>query len=512
MLAKQASKSKWAITRTDRRFYPFVDKLARDSLKFSSCERPDSRVTQSLSWGNVLAMLWLVLQQLKSSDPQKRRLAAEKLAADPEPRALEGLSKAVEDKEMQVRVAAVKAIGALECETKYDVLIRALNDSEGEVRQAVVSQLKDTAQERIQTTLAECLRDPDAGVRGRAARLLEGSPWRPNSDDDEVWLAVARGKLTHAASFGSLAVKPLEMVFKGGPYHAQVSAIEALGTIPDERVFRLLFRALKSADHTVCMAAIFALMNSGAKGAEGEIAPLLKHADQRIRAAAIDALSRLAPEAHADLIRSLLRDPTWDVRSAAASALSKVKDVPTVDALVAALQDQNGDVRAAASMSLGRIGDPRAIGPLVVTLKDGDSTVRKMASAALPQIDPDWAQTDAARSVASELRTAMTSSDWFVRRAAGLALEQMGEKKQGAETAAVATEIATPARRRQQAIVALFEEMLRDIDSDLRLAAAESLGRIGDDRARSSLMTAMKDADEVVRRAANEALTQLHVE
>jgi HEAT repeat protein len=458
----------------------------------------------------MLAMLWLVLKQLRSKDPQKRRLAAERLAAEPDARALEGLSKASQDKEGAVRIAALGAIGVLETEAKFDIILRALNDPEAEVRQAAVSQLKDTARERVQSALADALRDSDAGVRGRAARLLESSPWHANSDEDEMWLAIARGKFARAATFGSIAIKPLESVFQGGPYHSQVTAIEALGSIPDERVFRLLARALKSPDHTVCMAAVFALMNSGSKGAEAEIAPLLGHQDHRIRVAAVEALARLDMQPHADVIRSLLRDPTWDVRGAAAAALAKIRDVPTVDALVAALQDQNGDVRAAAAMSLGRIGDERSIGPLVLALKDGDSTVRKMAAGALPQIDADWAQTEAARSAAPELRTAMTSSDWFVRRAAGLALEQMGEKGKVTET--VATEIATPARRRQHAMVSLFEEMLRDADADLRLAAAESLGRIGDDRARSSLMSAMKDADDAVRRAANEALTQLHVE
>jgi len=434
------------------------------------------------------------------------------MAAEPDARGLDGLAKAAQDSVAQVRAAVVTAIGAIEDERERvtDLLLRAMNDPEAEVRLAAISQIKDVAEDRVKSALAAALRDYDAGVRGRAARLLEGSGWHPADIEDEVWLAISRGKLSQAASCGSVAIKPLESVFQHGPYNLQVAAVEALGSIPDERVLKLLVRALKSSDHTVCLAAIFALANARAPGLENELAPLVKHKDHRIRVAAIEALAKLDPQRQADLLRSLLRDPTWDVRSAAAAALGKVRDAATTEALMAALQDQNVDVRAAVAGALGQAGDPRAIGSLVLALKDADANVRKMAAGALTQIDSHWGASEGARAVAPQLRSALTSSDWFVRRAAAVALEQMGELK--AKEPDAATEIATPARRRQQSVVNVFEEMLRDADADLRLAAAESLGRIGDLHARSALMTAMTDADEAVRLAAGHALEQLHAE
>ncbi len=456
-------------------------------------------------------MLWLVIKHLRSRDAAKRRQAAERLAAEPDLRALDALATAAQDKDTAVRVAVMGALGAMMHERATDLLLRALNDPQAEVRQAAIVKLKDIGGEKVQAALAAALRDDDPIVRGRAARLLDGTPWHPLDAEDEVWLAIARGKLSQAAAHGSVAIKPLESVFQNGPYNLQMGAIEALGTIPDERVFKVLGRALKSPDHTVCLAAIFALMNAGGPGMERELSPLLKHKDHRIRVAAIECIARLDPQQKADVLRGLLRDPEWDVRSAAAGALSRVNDPDTVEALIAALQDVSADVRTVAATSLGRIGDRRAIGPLALALKDSDTNVRKMASGSLTQIDTHWAKSDAARAVAPQLRNALNSGDWFIRRAATLALEQMGELKTEA-SAEVTGEIATPARRRQQALVTVFEELLRDADADLRLAAAESLGRIGDIRARSSLMTAMTDADEAVRRAASEAVTQLHAE
>jgi len=392
-----------------------------------------------------------------------------------------------------------------------DLIIRALHDPAGEVRRAAVTHLKDDGSERLQLAVAGCIRDPDPGVRGRAAHFLTQSAWHPNDIEDEVWLAIARGQMMKAASFGAAAIQPLESVLHGGAYSQQAAAVEALGAIPDERVLKSLKRALRSPDHVVCLAAIGALTNTGGAGVVNDLAPMLKHKDHRIRAAAVEAVARFDVQNKAGMFRDLLRDPMWDVRCAAASALAKVKDAATVDALAAVLKDQSTDVRTTAASSLGRIGDARGIGPLVLALKDDESEVRKTAAGALTQIDGKWAESEAARKLAPELRSALASGDWAVRRAAAFVLEQLGER-QTPKDEQPDTEIATPARRRQQAVMRAFTELLLDADGDLRLAAVESLGLLGDARARSPLMTALKDVDKTVRRAAAEALANLGVE
>ena len=455
-------------------------------------------------------MLWLILQQLKSGDPEKRRQAVERLAAVEGTRALDGLAKAVNDKSTEVRVAAVIALGGVADQRAEDLLLRALNDAQPEVRQTVIAQFKDNASDRIHGALAGCLRDPDPVVRGRAARLLEQLNWHPRDVEDEVWLAIARGQLMRAAGLGSVAIQPLESVLhRGAGQHVQ--AVEALGSIPDERVLKSLVRALRSPDHAVCLAAINALTNTGGSTVLNDLAPMLKHKDHRIRAAAIESVARFDVHGRASTIRDLLRDPMWDVRAAAAVALSKVKDPNTVDALAAVLKDQSVDVRSAAAVSLGKMGDARAIGPLVLALKDGESEVRRMAAGALAQIDSKWAATEAARKMAPEMRSALGSDDWAVRRAAAAVLEQMGESKTPSMEQPD-TEMMTPARRPQQAVLTIFMDLLKEADADLRLAAADTLGKLGDIRARSPLMTALTDGDFTVRQAATQALSSLGVE
>ena len=50
---------------------------------------------------------------------------------------------------------------------------------------------------------------------------------------------------------------------------------------------------------------------------------------------------------------------------------------------------------------------------------------------------------------------------------------------------------------------------LGDPDAGVRQAAAEALGRIGDDEAMTALESALHDASERVRRAARRALTRI---
>jgi HEAT repeat protein len=316
--------------------------------------------------------------------------------------------------------------------------------------------------------------------------------------------------MMQAASLGAAAIRPLESVLQEGLYSQQAAVVEALGAIPDERVLKSLSRALRSPDHVVCLAAIGALTNTGGPNVATDLAKMLKHNDHRIRTAAIEALGKFDSQNIANDLRALLRDQMWDVRSAAASALSKVKEPATVDALTAVLKDKSTDVRVSAASSLGRIGDPRAIGPLVLALKDSESDVRRMAAGALTQIDTKWAESDAARKLAPELRTALGSEDWAVRRAAAYVLQQLGEGHIAGSEHPNA-EMATPARRRKQAVLTVFMDLLKDADADLRLAAAETLGRLGDGRARSQLMTALKDMEKSVRLAAAHALADLGV-
>jgi HEAT repeat protein len=67
----------------------------------------------------------------------------------------------------------------------------------------------------------------------------------------------------------------------------------------------------------------------------------------------------------------------------------------------------------------------------------------------------------------------------------------------------------TTVRLRQQVAIEVLTKTLGDYDRDLRFAAAEALGRIGDARLSPSLLPVLKDVDAWVRGAAADALDKM---
>jgi HEAT repeat protein len=455
-------------------------------------------------------MLWLIQRQLKSKNVASRRKAVERLGDAPNPHALEALSGALGDEDAEVRRLAAAALGKLEDDKRIEPLLTALHDRDADVQKAAIASLKRTSDERVPAALLPLLRHANAGVRGCAVQVLEFFGWRPVKPEDEMWFMVAKGQCSRVAAFGAAALLPLEIVLNSGPYSLCVAAVQALGEIEDRRVVRLLLKALKSDDAAVCAAAVDALAKVGGLEAAEPIIGMLRHKNGHVRLAAVEALGSLRVAAAAEPLRALLDDPMWDVRRAAAETLGRLKDNRAVDALTRALADKDADVREATAMVLGGLSDRRAIGPLVLALKDSTSSVRRIAAGALTRIDENWIASPEARAAVEELKPALYDRDPDVRHLVGQLLVSLGavEPEAPADTAASEMSVSAMEKRRKLA-VSLFLAILCDADRDLRQAAAEALGRLGERRAEPALTRALRDPDAAVRSAAERGLQAL---
>ena len=455
-------------------------------------------------------MLWLTLLQLKSNNAATRRKAAELLATTPSPRALSALRNALSDPDKEVRQLAAAALGKFEDEGRIGPLLQALGDRNPGVVKTAILALKRVNDEKVMLALIPLLRHTDAGVRGSAAQVLESMRWQPDNRDDEIWFLVARGYFSRVVTYGPAAFPALEAAAVSNASSLAIKAVEALGHINDPRVQRLLADTLKSQDPNVVVTTLNVIRRLAEPKLANAVVGVLRHGNAQVRSAAAEALGQLRPTSVTERLTPLLADSVWEVRREAADALGRIRDPNAVDGLIRTLKDADVDVREAAALALGNIVDQRAIGPLVLALKDTTSSMRRMAAAALARINPRWNTTPEARSAVEELKEALQHEDSNVRHFVSQLLPSLGET--GPESApgpeSWSTTASSETNRRKLAID-LFETLLGDSDFDLRRAAAEALGQLGDAHSRSALQRVQSDADPGVRGAAERALEML---
>jgi HEAT repeat protein len=440
-----------------------------------------------------------------------RKNAVQELIRDPDPRALSALASAtLSDPEPEVRRLAATALGRLSHTGRYEPLLKALQDSDPEVIKAAMPGLRRASDERVVRGLVPLLKHQDFSVRTSAARTIDTIRWVPQNHEERLWFQIAKGWYDRAAGSGVEAIGPLDLTVRTGPLSAAVRAVGALGLISDPSAVKLLRAALKSEEVAVQIAAADALGKVGGGEAVEALTGCLQSPKTQVRVVSVQALGVLRAQEVTVPICKLLRDKEWEVRQEAAVALGRLGNPEACEPLAATLGDEDADVREAAAVALGRIGDRRAVGPLILCLKDEVASVRRIAAAGLARIDPDWVSLPETRDAAEQLKYAIQEAEPAVRFFVAQLLVDLGEL--GPDAIAGLTpedHLASPAIKRKRMATNLFISLLEDSDRDIRQAAAESLGRLGGDRARQALTRTASDPDGDVAAAIQMALQAL---
>jgi HEAT repeat protein len=456
-------------------------------------------------------MLWLTMRQLSSGSATARKKAARELWREPNSRAVGALASAVlNDPDPEVRQVAASALGRTQTPDRLEPLLKALQDKVPDVVCSAVFGLRRVNDERVIDGLVRMLKHQDFSVRSGAVQAINTIRWAPRDKDQRLWFAVAQGWFERAASAGSEAVPALQLTIETGPVSAAVRALEALASIPDPRVVKLLCTSLNSAEPRISIAATETLGKVGGSEAVQALIPCLQSNHTQLRAEAARALGILGAAEATGPICKLLEDKEWEARREAATALGKLNNPASLEPLAKVLDDSDADVREAAALALSRTRDRRAVAPLVLALKDEVAGVRRIAAAGLARIDPDWVSLPETRGAAEKLKVAIQDAEPAVRFFVAQLLVNLGEMSPEALLGFTPEDkLGSPAIKRKRMATNLFIALLEDRDRDIRQAAAEALGRLGGDRAKQALTRAASDPDGDVAAATQMAMQAL---
>jgi len=442
--------------------------------------------------------------------------------------AIEPLIATLKNKDKETsgrRQAAIDALGKIGAPA-VEPLIATLRDSNENVRDAATKALGKISDTRAIDPLLTALKNSNREIRAIVLKALDKLGWKPGQDQAGASYWVAKRNWEKCVAVGAPAVDPLVSVLKDSDRDVRQAAVEALGKIGDIRAVAPLVIMLKDSDWSVRQATTEAMDKLGWKPEQDQVGacywvargnwiqsvaigapavePLitaLKGNNEDLRQAAAEALGKIGTPA-VDSLVSLLKDSDWHIRQASAESLGKIGDARAVEPLIVTLNDNYGVVGKAAVDALGKIGAP-AVEPLITALKDSDWNVRQAAAQALERIG-----TPSVKPLVSVLE----DSDWNARQIIAEALDKL-DWKPGKDQAGANYWVTKGNWEKCVAVgapaVDPLVSVLKYSDKDVRQAAVEALGRIGDIRAVDPLVTMLKDSDWHVRQAAAEALGKI---
>ncbi|MBN1642454.1 MAG: HEAT repeat domain-containing protein [Anaerolineae bacterium] len=374
------------------------------------------------------------------------------------------------------------------------------------------------------------LHDPRAAVRERAASEL-GRLRNPMTIENLVGALGDKERSVRKAAADALvrwrdpaAVEPLVRSLGEGDETTRLAVVDVLGEMGGEQAIEALIGAMtRDTSPQVRLAAAQALAaachtSAGPTGTRAQawvgsqrmteaLADALAQGEPaRVRFVCAEALA-LAGEVAVPPLIAALQDPDPSVRARAAQSLGQLRDQRATPALIASLADTSEGVRQAAAGALGQLGDALAFDPLVLVLQDPSPQVRQRAGEALLALAPT-------EPLAQQLHS-LIHSGAEGRAQAATALGELQDPRAIPALGRALYDFVEVRQRATQALVgfgpALALATLRTAliaeDANVRAAAAEAMGILGDSAVQEALLAALQDPSVAVRQNAASALT-----
>jgi HEAT repeat protein len=387
-----------------------------------------------------------LIDHLHEHDDWKvRRRAALRLGRHPERKVLEALSMALTDRDPDVRHAAVLSLGEIGDESAVENLSRPrlLEDPSADIRWATVKALGQLGDLSLVNMLSRALDDPEWVVRNQALMAISDF---------------------------------IRAVPEGGD-GSNVKNLIRLLAVPDTEVHDLV---------------VDALARRTTRGLD-EMVEAMALRSRAVRAGLAEALGLSHDPRAVPLLVEATRDPVGVVRREAARGLGRLGDPWAVEALIVVLGDSDSGAAAAAVEALVAIGEP-AVHPLCAALGHSISkTHRRNIILALGGITHP--------SAVIPLLNSLSSTYYVVRQAAITALSAYGEQ--------VVEELVSMVRTSQVPIDSLIREALEQTNKRLRLRAVRALGELKNAAAIKPLRRVMRESDPDIVVTTQEALSKI---
>lgn len=247
-----------------------------------------------------------LIYALKDKERDVRRQASLALAQLGDEITIKTLIEALNDNDPNLRESAARALGWFGWYGKFDEyeivkpIQNLLNDKQIEVRLSAIWALGQLDNKNIRPTLIHTLADPNPEIRGAAAEAL--------------------GELGDAS-----AIQPLINALSDEESNVRYSSAVALGRLDDPIAVPYLITALGDEESSVRWISARALGELGDKTAIKPLIDALSFEDSNVRDEAIRALAELCSFDEVPHILDGLSDPDNFVRSNSARALGKLR-------------------------------------------------------------------------------------------------------------------------------------------------------------------------------------------
>ncbi|MDD1686309.1 HEAT repeat domain-containing protein [Methanoregula sp.] len=427
-----------------------------------------------------------VLEATEDREPQIRSAALETLGKFPDPVVLHPLVKSLTDPDEHVRFTSAKVLGSLVARPDslvIDVLTKIQTEGDPETRLVSLDVLLFTDDVRALDLLDLLTHDENEQISAKARELvarkeneaqqasMSGEPATVPAEKDISRCIhdlanknpkVRKGAATILRGFGEPAVIPLLHAYARSDPEVQAviaGVLESMGgSLVDE-----LDGALDHIDASVRIAAACVLV----KIHDPRSVQILGHAlygasDPKTRQAIAESIGLLGDRRGAKALADILGDPSRDVNLAAIRSLVMLRDAIAIRPLIGQLYNPDEDSVLAATDSLRQLGEP-ARADMVNLLCKGDHARKAIAAGILEDLNC------VPQDPVERAYFLIGKEQWY-------AFEEIGEKALGP-----------------------LGESLGDNDVHIRLGVITAIAKIGGTGAIRPLIFALNDPSPIVR-------------